>query len=135
MRPDGVPPDSEAGPSQVRGLEWAWESGAMVRSRGKEGRGVTGPLVPQLTPPFLSLSIQPPGRPGAAGPGASRPDLLLRARPVGLYPQATSATAIAPPPTLAAALHHLKQVDESGGGHLDASALATVHRDAAGLPT
>jgi hypothetical protein len=38
-----------------------------------------------------------------------------------------------PAAALAAAVHGLEQVEESGGGHLDASSLVNVHRDAAGL--
>lgn len=54
----------------------------------------------------------------------------------GRHALALAAVRRVPAPALAAALHHLAQVEESGGGHLDAaSSLATVHRDAAGLPT
>ena len=70
------------------------------------------------------------------GGGAAAEDGCVAAAAVGgRHALALAAAKGVPAPALAAALHHLEQVDESGGEHLDESALATVHRDAAGLPT
>jgi 3-hydroxyisobutyrate dehydrogenase-like beta-hydroxyacid dehydrogenase len=72
----------------------------------------------------------------AASVGAAAEDACVEfAAAGGRHALALASKAKVPAPALAAAVHHLEQVDESGGGRLDAAALVTVHRDAAGLPT